>query len=92
MDCEGEEDDRVCNYPPQNVGFEEITVHPGYSTTARTHHHDIALIRLEQEVEMNEFVNPICLPDARFIPTKAGANITIAGYGYTGLKSEYIIL
>lgn len=86
VDCDGEEDEtlRVCADPPQNIGFEEIIVHPGYGKNDRNQHHDIALIRLARDAEINWFVTPICLPDEEFVGTRAGRNVTITGFGHTG--------
>ncbi|XP_065072462.1 CLIP domain-containing serine protease B10 [Ochlerotatus camptorhynchus] len=86
VDCDEEVDEniRVCADPPQNIGFEEIILHPGYGKKDPNQHHDVALIRLARDAEMNWFVTPICLPDAEFVGTRAGQNVTIAGFGHTG--------
>lgn len=86
VDCDDEEDltIRVCADAPQDIGIEEIILHPGYSKTDPNQHHDIALIRLEREAQINWFVTPICLPDETFVGTRVGENVTITGFGHTG--------
>lgn len=86
IDCNDEEDETkgLCADPPQNIGFEEIILHPGYSKNDPNQHHDLALIRLARDAEINGFVTPICLPDEGFVRTRAGINVTITGFGHTG--------
>nr|XP_040228546.2 CLIP domain-containing serine protease B8 [Anopheles coluzzii] len=82
-DCaDGNPDD--CADPPQNFGIEAQIVHPGYDKNGPYQHHDIALIRLDRDVTMNNFVSPVCLPPDDFPPTSPGLNVTAVGFGHTG--------
>ncbi|KXJ82503.1 hypothetical protein RP20_CCG013184 [Aedes albopictus] len=85
IDCdEKDELNRVCADPPQNIGFEELIIHPGYRKNDPNQHNDIALIRLELDAVLNLFVTPICLPDASFPGSRPGRRVTITGFGHTG--------
>lgn len=86
VDCDDEVDEaiRECADPPQNIGFEEIILHPDYRKNDPNQHHDIALIRLERDAAINRFVTPICLPEEDFVRTRTGLNVTITGFGHTG--------
>uniref|UniRef100_A0A182LWY5 CLIP domain-containing serine protease n=1 Tax=Anopheles culicifacies TaxID=139723 RepID=A0A182LWY5_9DIPT len=83
MDCE-EGDTFNCADPPQNFGIEAQILHPGYDKNGPFQHHDIALIRLDRDVIMNNFVSPVCLPPDNFTPTSPNLNVTAVGFGHTG--------
>lgn len=75
-----------CADPVQNFGFERLIVHELYEKNGKTQHNDIGLIRLDRDVEMNNFVSPVCLPPADFVPTASNKNITVIGFGHTGRR------
>lgn len=53
-ECQG----NICNFATQDIQIEEKIIHPN-----RTHRlFDIALLRLKKPAELNQFVQPICLP------------------------------
>ena len=55
--------------------------HPDYSKP----YNDIAIIELEDEVEYNEGIYPICLPATSTpINTRINFQVKLAGYGSTG--------
>ena len=55
--------------------------HPDYSKP----YNDIAIIELEDEVEYNKGIYPICLPEtSNAINTRINYLVTLAGYGSTG--------
>uniref|UniRef100_A0A182JX59 CLIP domain-containing serine protease n=1 Tax=Anopheles christyi TaxID=43041 RepID=A0A182JX59_9DIPT len=83
MDCE-EGSTYNCADPPQNFGIEAQIVHSGYDKNGPFQHHDIALIRLDRDVTMNNFVSPVCLPPDNFPPTSPNLNVTAVGFGHTG--------
>ncbi|XP_053661246.1 CLIP domain-containing serine protease B8-like [Anopheles marshallii] len=83
MDCEDGDADN-CADPPQNFGIEAQIVHPGYDKNGPFQHHDIALIRLDRDATMNNFVSPVCLPPDNFTPTTPNVNVTAVGFGHTG--------
>ncbi|XP_076389576.1 transmembrane protease serine 9-like [Megachile rotundata] len=45
---------------PVQLGIDKVTVHPQYSTSSTVN--DIAIIRLNNDVQFSEHVRPICLP------------------------------
>lgn len=83
VDCE-DDSETDCADPPQNFGIEEQIVHSGYDKNGPFQHHDIALIRLDRDVTMNNFVSPVCLPPDNFAPTMPNLNVTAVGFGHTG--------
>ncbi|XP_042877502.1 phenoloxidase-activating factor 3-like [Penaeus japonicus] len=77
---------KMCSLPPQTFGIEEVVVHHTFNHRA-PESDDIALLRLDRDVEMNTpFVQPICLPaegvDAGSFTKDHGGGI-IAGWGIT---------
>jgi secreted trypsin-like serine protease len=62
----------------QNIGVSRIFMHEQYSTITQAH--DIAVIRLSQPVQLNNYVNLICLPGP---DPQESASATAAGWGTT---------
>ncbi|CAF1120856.1 unnamed protein product [Adineta steineri] len=62
----------------QNIGVSRIFLHEQYSS--RTHANDIAIIRLCQPVQLNAYVNLICLPGP---DPQELSSVTVAGWGST---------
>lgn len=60
-DCSSD-DNSYCAPPPIDNRIVEAIHHPEYRKGSRNQYNDIALLRLEQKVEFNQFVRPICLP------------------------------
>ena len=54
--------DKVCSDPPIDVKIAEIIPHPQYNTNDKNQFNDIALLRLERDVQYSEYIKPICLP------------------------------
>ncbi|XP_050312707.1 phenoloxidase-activating factor 1-like isoform X2 [Anthonomus grandis grandis] len=87
-DCVDNNGIEVCNQPEINVGIEEIIPHPSYSgQNSRTH--DIALVRLSENVQYSAYVQPICLPTPNE-SLRDGEITVVAGWGKTekGRNSE----
>lgn len=85
IDCIGAD----CNNKVEEIGFEEVIPHPQYDDKNNNRHHDIALIRLASDVELNDFIRPVCLP----LPTtkqeiSTGAALIVAGWGRTLLARQ----
>lgn len=59
IDC-SPDDKHFCAPPVIDVKVAEIIVSESYDKNFKSH--DIALVRLENDVKFNEFVKPICLP------------------------------
>ncbi|KAH8282677.1 hypothetical protein KR054_009073, partial [Drosophila jambulina] len=64
-DCLLERGSTTCSPPPQAVDMEQISVHPRFKVGE--HDYDIALAKMAKDVELSEFVQPLCLPPARGI-------------------------
>ncbi|KAH8333756.1 hypothetical protein KR059_003057, partial [Drosophila kikkawai] len=64
-DCRLERGSTTCSPPPQAVDMEQISVHPQFKLGE--HDYDIALAKMVRNVELSEFVQPLCLPPAREI-------------------------
>lgn len=60
------------------IDIEKCINHPHYDK--KTHYNDIALVKLKEKVEFNDFVRPICLHTESTISEKYG---TITGWGDT---------
>ena len=64
---------------PKRYNIEKIIMHPEYNP-ANSHRNDIALILLDCEAELNEFVKPIKLAEAG--ESFVGEQCTLSGWGY----------
>ena len=71
-------------------GVQTIQCHKDYRFQSKQHHismiNDICLIKLDKDIEFNESVWPICLPDDLPLTKseiKSGEMCTVAGWGYT---------
>ncbi|XP_073819694.1 serine protease grass-like [Musca autumnalis] len=92
-DCENRKSSRSLNCAPpyQDVQIESIFLHPYYKL--HPIQHDIALIRLQNPVEFNTHIKPICLP----LDAQASAQIPseqiVAGWGVTekGYASDILL-
>jgi len=79
------------NEPSQQVvGIEKYWVHPNFSEGSPSDHYesyDITLVKLDKDVELNEYVRPICLPQAtdRLQADEKTVNV---GWGQTEEGSE----
>jgi hypothetical protein len=73
-----------------DVAVVEKIVHEQYDPKSRNQHHDIALLRLSQNVKYTEFIKPICLPlDQNLRSLNLNDNVlVVAGWGKTESKSS----
>ena len=77
IDCENDK----CADPPQILYPKSIIVPAEYDDNSLKH--DIALIELNEEANITEWVAPICLPYERLIPMDLiGEIVEVAGWGY----------
>ncbi|XP_058120684.1 CLIP domain-containing serine protease B10-like [Anopheles ziemanni] len=91
-DCFGSDSlEEDCADPPQNFGIEEQIVHPEYDKNGKYQHNDIALIRLDKDAQINNYVQPICLPTSNFIPTTPNSKIAVVGFGHTRRHRHSVI-
>ncbi|KAF2896948.1 hypothetical protein ILUMI_09228 [Ignelater luminosus] len=74
--------------PVQVVKISKIIVHGNYSSLNRNN--DIALLRLEEDVEFTDFIHPICLPPENLPYPKEGSDLVVSGWGTTNedIKSD----
>ncbi|KAF2891821.1 hypothetical protein ILUMI_14352, partial [Ignelater luminosus] len=79
-DCE-EGKASSCTDPVVDLKIEEKMVHPQY--TRRKGKNDIALVRLERNVEYTDFIQPICLPVSESPDLESGFKMIVAGWGAT---------
>jgi len=93
-DLDKEQDCEDCE-PPQDINIDKITFHPSYSSP-EAFQNDIAVIRLSNNVTMNDLVHPICLPvhddkDNYIDVGRSGATNTfteVAGWGATTITGR----
>lgn len=64
---------------PKDYAIVERVMHPEYKSTSR--YNDIALFRLESDVEFSSFVRPICL---NTVPSPDPPAQIATGWGNTG--------
>lgn len=86
-DCgEGTRDDFICAPPYIDAGVEQQIVHDDFNQNV---HNDIALLKLDQEIQYNQFIRPICLPMSQSFDTD-NLNFIVTGFGKTesGLESQ----
>ncbi|XP_053685368.1 transmembrane protease serine 9-like [Sabethes cyaneus] len=84
IDCNGRKED--CAPPVRDYNIECITTHPGY--TRRTYTDDIALIRLSEDVQCEDHIQPICLPHTTDLRSYQSSRYIIAGWGRTEMFGE----
>lgn len=80
--CTEIEEEEICR---QEFGVEQITVHPDYNKDAINKLHDIAIIKLAEDVTFSKYVKPICLPfdaDIAAMPIE-DEEFTVTGWGQT---------
>lgn len=73
---------------PIEVRIVQRIQHPYYHRS--THYNDIALFKLDRQVELSPAIRPACLPEKFTVPTKA----TASGWGlveYNGTRSDVLL-
>ena len=55
--------ERVCNDNYIEIPVTDVIVHESYVPESRNQHHDIALLRMQRNVDFTDFIKPICLPN-----------------------------
>jgi len=80
------------NEPSQQVvHIEKFWVHPNFSHGAAPNDYDITLVKLDQDVKVDDFVRPVCLPkDTDRL--QDGDKVVTIGWGQTDEGSEAQLL
>ncbi|KAJ8974778.1 hypothetical protein NQ317_002492 [Molorchus minor] len=86
-DCIYMEFGKDCADPSKTYGIEKIIPHRSYNDS--TTKHDIALIRLNQEVMFTNYISPICLP-TKSPSLNGNETFVIAGWGRTDTERQKI--
>ncbi|KAG6464620.1 CLIP domain-containing serine protease 2 isoform X2 [Manduca sexta] len=86
VDCVGDD----CSQPVQDIRIEQIIAHESYDPEDNNQQNDIALLRLAQNVHLNDFVKPICLPTTEDLRDSNfdGLEMEVAGWGKTETRTE----
>lgn len=82
----------MTNDPYVDFGIEEVIVYPEYHSKNQNKFHDIALIKLQHDVQFTKWIKPICLPldlEVRNMDVTSEI-LQVAGFGVTetGFPSE----
>lgn len=74
--------------------LESITCHDSYRVSSRQIIYDICLLKTTKDIQFNEFVWPICLPDDLPPPNDGtyNRNCTVAGWGDTRFTGDERVL
>ncbi|XP_067626703.1 serine protease grass-like isoform X3 [Eurosta solidaginis] len=89
IDCVG---DTLCLPPAEDYVIEQKIKHPNYNKPRWTH--DVALLKLDREVEFKVHIKPICLPITPLVYEYSNlpTYYTIAGWGHTENTSNTEVL
>lgn len=79
IDCIKDEDSNICADEVVDVGIEEAISHENYDPLKKDQKYDIALLRLNRDVQFTNYIKPICLPPTAFMERK----LFVAGWGKT---------
>ena len=61
----------------------KVIVHEDWKKGSRPYYNDIALIRLDQKIDLEQLTKPICLPWNYDLDLESGQDLTITGWGRT---------
>ncbi|KAF2880109.1 hypothetical protein ILUMI_26066 [Ignelater luminosus] len=89
-DCAEAEDSSTleCADPVIDLKIEEKITHPGYDQ--RNGKNDIALLRLEKNVDYTDYIKPICLKVSEAPEPEPKSEMFVVGWGATENKSDRI--
>jgi secreted trypsin-like serine protease len=90
-DCDDSyEDDYVCNEEYVENPVIQTIVHHNYVPADKNQAHDIALLRLQNEVQFSHYIQPICLPVTANLRNLNfnGHVMDVAGFGKTESESS----
>lgn len=75
-------DENICAPSARDSAVSRVIVHENFIPLKESQNHDIAILVLRLAVEFNDFVKPICLPEATS-KNFDGVPLTVAGFGKT---------
>uniref|UniRef100_A0A1W7R8M0 CLIP domain-containing serine protease n=2 Tax=Aedes albopictus TaxID=7160 RepID=A0A1W7R8M0_AEDAL len=81
IDCITLDGEQICADPPIDVPVEEKVAHPEYNE--KSMQNDIALLRLDRDIQRTDFIQPVCLPTTNFKSSLAGDVNFVTGFGRT---------
>lgn len=81
IDCITLDGEQICADPPIDVPVEEKLAHPEYNEKSMLN--DIALLRLDRDIQRTDFIQPVCLPASNFKNSLAGDVNFVTGFGRT---------
>ena len=58
----GDHDRSVFEDSQMSVGVQKVVVHPGYIGMRNFWRNDLAVLKMDKEVEFTKYIRPICLP------------------------------
>ncbi|XP_050091446.1 CLIP domain-containing serine protease 14D-like [Anopheles aquasalis] len=92
LDCNIYPNDHAeCADRPIEVDIESTIVHSEYNSSI-PYRHDIALVRMAQEVEFSDSILPICLPNSGDVQNKNPSGYILTGWGTTEQQTQSDIL
>jgi len=71
----------------ENYFLEKITIHQQYAATAD--HHDIALMKMNRDVQYTDHITPACLP-RKDAPLAVGSKCYISGWGKNFVHTDAV--
>ncbi|XP_063709466.1 serine protease easter-like [Culicoides brevitarsis] len=94
IDCIVDGIDFDCADPHLDVKIQQIIVHESYIPTSPNQYHDIALLRLTENIPFTEFIRPICLPFADHLRKQDFTKLKfwVAGWGRTEKSGKSNVL
>uniref|UniRef100_A0A8D8P9N5 Chymotrypsin-C n=1 Tax=Culex pipiens TaxID=7175 RepID=A0A8D8P9N5_CULPI len=76
-----------CVPQPRFAGISSITAHPKFNSD--TFRNNIALVRLNRNVEFEDNIQPICLPVTESLKEQTHSEYIVAGWGRTTWDEDY---
>lgn len=87
-DCQQLRNEQICADPFVEVPVAEIIIHDNYNPDVSHQPNDIALLRLQNNVQYSDYIKPICLPEPSVRGFDfAGLVLEVAGFGKTEYES-----
>ena len=61
----------------------EVKTHPDYDDVSKTFYYDVAIVKVDEEIQFSSRISPICLPDSPSLHPGTGIGINVQGWGTT---------